>query len=254
MRQARGYLPLHTSDEQDALLDRIIGAAGEAAGRLPSALGVFDLDGCLFDTRPRQVQLLRELASREHLPELYQVTPERFVGWSMRDTLLASGLSPARVEQIYPAVRRAFEHGFFQPDAPRHDHAMPGAARLVWRCYKAGLHVVYLTGRHEEMRPATEASLLKNGFPWARPRTTLLMKPDAQTADLFFKAEALRELHLLGAPALFLDNEPSNVNHFDEAHPESLVVWVETDHSPRPVEPAAHLPALRGFLRTRDLG
>ena len=31
-------------------------------------------------------------------------------------------------------------------------------------------------------------------------------------------------------------------------HPEALVVFVETDHSPKPVEPLPDLPWLRSFL------
>lgn len=246
------------SAEQDALLDRLLHQAGRAAeaagGSGGAAVGVFDLDGCLFDTRHRQIQILRELASRGGLPELYRVSPEHFVGWDLRATLEAAGLSAARVRKLYPTVRAAFDAHFFLSDYVLYDHAMPGAAALVWRCYQAGLRIVYLTGRHEEMRPGTEAALRRHGFPWGRPRTDLIMKPDFHTPDLAFKTEASRELRLIGAPALFLDNEPANVNHFAEAQPDALVVWVETDHSPAPITPLPHLPALRGFLYAADLG
>lgn len=257
VRLARGYEPLHVSAEQDALLDRIAAraeaAAQEAAQRGEAALAVFDLDGCVFDTRHRQIQILRELASRAGLPELYRVVPESFVGWDLRATLVQAGIPPERAAEIFPRVRHAFDQHFFLGDYVLYDHAMPGAAALVWRCYQAGLAVVYLTGRHEEMRRGTEEALRRHGFPLARPRTHLLMKPDFHTTDLMFKAEALREMHLLGRPVIALDNEPSNVNHLAEAAPEALVVWVETDHSPRPVAPLPHLPGLRGFLYRSEL-
>ena len=245
------------SAEQDALLERLVARAKQAAEAATAsgglAVGVFDLDGCLFDTRHRQIQILRELGSREGLPELYRVAPEHFVGWDLAATLAAAGLSEARAQQLYPTVRAAFDAHFFQGDYALYDHAMPGAAGLVWRCHQVGLRIVYLTGRHEQMRAATETALRRHGFPPCEGHTRLIMKPDLSTADLDFKAEALRELHLLGTPALFLDNEPSNVNHFADEHPDALVVWVETDHSPRPVGPHPHLPALRGFLHAATL-
>jgi len=46
-----------------------------------------------------------------------------------------------------------------------------------------------------------------------------------------------------------LDNEPANVNKFHDRHPDAQVVFVETDHSPRPDEPHSDLQWLRGFLR-----
>ena len=50
MARARGYSPFETSPEQDTLLDQIVDHA-KATGA--EGVGVFDLDGCLFDTRPR---------------------------------------------------------------------------------------------------------------------------------------------------------------------------------------------------------
>ena len=55
--RARGYKPFGTNLEQDALLDRIIGRAKSGT------VGVFDLDGCLFDTRIRLVCIFHEFAS-----------------------------------------------------------------------------------------------------------------------------------------------------------------------------------------------
>lgn len=244
-RRARGYQPLHRSAEQSALLARVVAFAEANAG----AVGVFDLDGCVFDTRPRQIHIFRELASARGWPELYAVTPEHFVDWDHARTLRNAGIEAGRVAELLPAVREAFYQSFFKGEYVLHDHAMPGAAQLVWACYRAGLVIVYLTGRHEDMRAHTEIALGRFGFPWARPRTHLLVKPDFSTSDLAFKGEALREVGLLGRPALFLDNEPANINLFHAAHPEALCVWVETDHSPRPDEPHPEIPGLRGFLR-----
>jgi hypothetical protein len=58
------------------------------------------------------------------------------------------------------------------------------------------------------------------------------------------------EISAMGRPVLFLDNEPANVNKFRERFSQSLVVFVETDHSPRKDEPQPEIPWLRSFSRT----
>ena len=55
-----------------------------------------------------------------------------------------------------------------------------------------------------------------------------------------------------GEPVLFIDNEPSNVNMFAETCPESMVVFIETDHSPRNIE-VNHIPWIRSFVQTEFL-
>lgn len=246
MPRARGYAPFATSPENDALLDRVV-AHAEACGR--GAVAVFDLDGCLFDTRPRQVHIFRELGAREGWPGLYRVTVDHFVDWSLRGTLTRAGLDPGWVEAVYPRVRDFWEKRFFTSEYVLYDHAMPGAVELVRRVHAAGVHVVYLTGRDVGMAPGTEAALHRFGFPLATERCTLLVKPDAKVDDTKFKEEALRRLDGLGQVVLYLDNEPANVNMYRRLHPEALVVFVETDHSPRPDEPDPAIPWLRSFLR-----
>lgn len=244
--RSRGYAPMEVSAEQDAALDAAVALAG------PGAVVVLDLDGCLFDSRPRIIHLLRELAGRPGFLELYAVEPQHFVDWDLRATLLRAGVEAERAAALAVEGQAWFNEHFFRSERVLHDHALPGAPPFVWSLYQAGATVVYLTGRHEDMRPGTERALAGAGFPWARPRVHLLMKPDARTDDTQFKAEALREVRLWGPPRVFFDNEPANVNLFAAAHPEALVVFVETDHSPRPDQPAPGLPWVRGFLRRAE--
>lgn len=245
LRRSRGYAPLDWSEAGAALLERIVRHA-RAAG--PGHAAVLDLDGCLFDTRPRQVRIFRELASRKGYDELYRVTTDHFVDWSLRGTLRNAGIGEAWIDEHYAAVRSWWEARFFTSDGVEHDDAMPGAAALVRAIHEAGLHVVYLTGRDETMRLGTEASLRAWGFPYDVDRTTLLVKPDFRQDDTAFKEAALEIVAALGHVVLYLDNEPSNVNLFRRRHPEALVVFVETDHSPKPVEPDPAIPWLRSFL------
>ena len=244
--RSRGYAPLTVSAEQDRLLDAALAMVE------PGVVAVFDLDGCLFDSRPRIIHLLRELAGRPGFLELYAVGPEHFVDWDLAATLRRAGVPDDRAAALAPEGQAWFNDHFFRSDRVLHDHALPGAPPYVWSLYQAGARIVYLTGRHEDMRPGTEQALANAGFPWGRPGVHLMMKPDARSDDTAFKGEALREIALLGPARVFFDNEPANVNLFAAAHPDALVVFVETDHSFRPDRPAPGLPWIRGFLRRSD--
>jgi hypothetical protein len=236
--RARGAEPLFASAEQDALLDRI------AATAVPGSVGVFDLDGCLFDNRPRQIRILRELASRENLPELYRVEAQHFRDWSLAHTFANAGVP----EHLVPRAEAEWKRRFFTSEYVRYDHAMPGAAALVRGCYGSGMRVIYFTGRDDSMRPGTEEALERFGFPYRDPAVQLVTKPRSDLDDVAFKTEALEHL---GPVHLYVDNEPANVNVVHARHPKALVVFFESDHSDRPDEPHPDLPWLRSFVRTR---
>lgn len=243
---SRGYAPFEVSADQDVVLDAVSAVAR------PGAVAVFDLDGCLFDTRPRIVHLLRELAGRPGFLDLYAVEAKHLVDWDLGASMRRAGIANERAEALLPEAQAWFSRRFFTSECVLHDHAMPGAPQLVWSVFTTGMSVVYLTGRHEEMRAGTADALSRAGFPWARPGVRLVMKPDFRTDDTAFKGEALREIEQLGPPVLFFDNEPSNVNLFADRHPQALVVFVETDHSPRPDRPQPSIPWVRGFMRRSD--
>jgi phosphoglycolate phosphatase-like HAD superfamily hydrolase len=245
MPRARGYAPFDVTPESAALVRRIVSHA-QAAG--PGHVAVLDLDGCLFDTRPRQIHIFHELAARPGMEPLARVRAEHLTDWSIPGALRRAGLPEDFVAAHTDTVRRFWAERFFASRSLVHDHAMPGAPALVRALWDAGLHLVYLTGRDEGMRPGTEEALRRFAFPFDAPRTGLVMKPDAQADDTTFKEGALAAISELGRVVLYLDNEPANVNVFTRVHPEALVVFVETDHSPRPDEPDPRLPWLRSFL------
>lgn len=257
MARARGYQPFHRSAANDALLARIV-AHARAAG--PGTVAVFDLDGCLFDTRPRQVRILREFAEVGGHPCLWRVREEHFQDWDMRKTLAAAAVDPAWVATHGRALRAWWEERFFTSEYVQHDAAMPGSVALVRAVLDAGVHVVYLTGRDETMRAGTRRALRAYGFPLApeldepadvaaAEAALLVVKPTTDIDDTTFKDSALAGIETHGRIVLYLDNEPANVNLYRRRHPESLVVFVETDHSPREDEPDADIPWLRSFWR-----
>lgn len=247
LRRARGYAPLQWSAHDAAIVDQMYRLARE---RGPGHVAVFDLDGCLFDTRQRQVHILWELAHHESWWPLFRVSEEHFVDWSLDHTLRNAGVDERWIEAHISRIRDWWGERFFHSDYMVHDLAMPGAVRLVREVHEAGLHVVYLTGRDERMRPGTEASLRRAGFPMA-DRSTLIVKPEFHMDDTAFKEGALEGIAAFGRIVLYLDNEPANVNMYRLRHPEAMVVFVETDHSPRPIEPDPAIPWIRSFLPVR---
>jgi len=246
MARSRGYAPFEVSEAGDTLLARIR-ERGSGVGNV----AVFDLDGCLFDTRPRQVRILRELAEADRFAPLWAVREEHFLDWSLGATLRRAGVSDAWLAEHGKRVRSWWEARFFTSEYVVHDHAMPGAVALVRDLWASGAQVVYLTGRDVGMRAGTETSLRAWGFPYDAERTLLLVKPSADQDDTAFKDSAIEHIEGYGRVVLYLDNEPANVNMYRRRHPDALVVFVETDHSPRPDEPDAEIPWMRSFLPSR---
>lgn len=241
--RARGYAPYSGSPANNALLDDIVARAA------PGMVAVFDLDGCLFDTRPRQVRIFRELAGLRAWPQLCAVREEHFLDWSLRRTMTNAGIDAAWIDEHETVIRAYWERTFFSSLYVTYDHAMPGAPDLVRAVWERGAQVVYLTGRDVSMAPGTEAALRAFGYPYNAVRTTLLVKPRFDMDDTLFKDQALEHIASLGTTNIYLDNEPANVNMFKTRHPDALVVFVETDHSPRADEPTAAIPWLRSFWR-----
>jgi len=239
------YDPFHQSPSQVEVLATIL-ARAESEGA--SGVAVIDLDGCLFDTRPRQVQIFRELAGQRGWDDLALIKGEHFQDWSIRNTLKNIGLSDERVEEIHDDVHAYWWKSFFTSDYVIYDHAMPGGPEFVRELKAKGTYIVYLTGRDETMRAGTETSLRRYGFPLG-DRATLIVKPDFETDDTLFKGDAMQQIRTYGNPVIFLDNEPSNVNRFQDDCPDALVVFVETDHSPKPVTPYEGMSRVKGFLR-----
>ena len=247
MARSRGYAPYESSSQQDALLDQIIAHATTAGS---NGVGVFDLDGCLFDTRPRQVKIIREYASIHNALDLYCIREEHFTDWSLATTMRNAGIPEERIQSLKQALADFWFKRFFQSEYVVHDHAMPGAVDLVKRCHAAGLKIAYLTGRDINMRAGTLQSIEAWGFPLDGQDAQLFTKPTFEMDDTEYKDQALLEIASMATPVLFMDNEPANVNKFRERHSESLVVFVETDHSPRKDEPHPEIPWLRSFSRT----
>ncbi len=249
LRRARGYSPMSATPESRAVLADVLATVRACVARGGTPVVGFDLDGCVFDTRPRQVHIFRELASRRGFDELYRVEVEHFKDWSLANSMRNAGVHEDFIVAHEAEVRQWWASHFFTTEYVLYDHAMPGAVSFCRECTEAGAIVIYLTGRDINMRAGTEEALRRFGFPYDDVSSVLITKPTFEMDDTAFKESALEAIAARGEVVSYFDNEPANVNLFHERHPGAKVVFVETDHSPRPVEPVETIPWIRSFLR-----
>lgn len=241
------YDLFHRSPAQDAVLDAVIDAARAHAHGGVVAL---DLDGCLFDNRPRQVQIFRAWASSRGDTRLSGLSIEHFQCWDHATTFERLGLAPGEARELAQSSQDFWQEAFFDDPYVIHDLPLPGAARLARQVADTGARVVYLTGRVQRQDPSTLRNLRRFGFPVQEG--CLWSNPGGFETDEAWKLEGFRRLTASHELAAFVDNEPAHICNATELYPEALVVWVRTDHSPRPIRVPEGTPSLRGFLRTTD--
>ena len=210
-----------------------------------------DMDGTLFDNRPRTLAILHGFAMshRTALPELLHAVRGLSVDdlhYTPSQAIDALGLPhPGLGEQFSRYWRERFFTNSFQPL----DHVEPGAADLAHRLVDAGLGVVYLTGRDRPgMMHGVLQSLDAHGFPLMCPQSQVVLKPDFHHDDVAFKREALAELAKNGPIVGLIDNEPAIVNMALEVLPTTLCVRIQRPHAPNPprLDPrAVQIPSFR---------
>lgn len=204
------------------------------AGRVP--LVTFDLDGTLFENRPRTKAILREwIADLDENLDFYGV----------EEAFLLSGL-PASGE-TYEKALAFWTTEFFSNNYLAFDYAYPGAAEVVRRYYDAGAEIGYLTGRDApRMGAGTLESLRKHGFVIEGPRVRMLLKPQPEMLDAEHKGAALRgNVELIA----HFDNEPHHILAVQAAAPGAMHVYVHTIGSDTPCAPGRDLYYLENFSK-----
>jgi len=201
----------------------------------PPPLVVFDLDGTLFDNRPRTLQILMEYADEvgDGYPDVADcLTPltTESIRYLLSDTLKECGLTHAEVVRD---VTHFWRDRFLSDEYVGFDVPQEGAAEYVNACYEAGANVIYLTGRDiTGMLLGTVASLRDNGFPLGIAGVELVLKPDAGLGDEAFKRSVLPTLARSGEVVGVFDNEPANCNIAIAEYPDAEVALLETQKVP----------------------
>lgn len=218
------------------------------AARRSRALVAFDLDSTLLDNRPRSTVIFREFGRSHGVVELTETAPQHFRSWNLKEAIVATGVSAERAGEICPSLVDYWRPRFFSSEYCLHDVPILGAASFVHQVLKAGASVAYVTGRHEAMRPGTEESFRRHGFPQAGPRTHLLMKPTFEMHDDAWKASAHAALSQIGDTVAAFDNEPMHINSYADAFPNAILVHLDTDHSGRNVALLPSVRSIKGFV------
>lgn len=148
---------------------------------------VFDLDNTLFDTRARTLFALQRFDA-EHGTTHFSGLSVDDVGWSGKETCGRLGLDP----ELTRAVHAAWEETFWSGDSFAQDLVMLPLFELAWAAKAAGAEVRYLTGRVEDLGPASLQQLVQAGLPDARPEC-LFCKPSVEVNTSGFKADVLAQ-------------------------------------------------------------
>ncbi|MGZ3743549.1 MAG: HAD family hydrolase [Pseudobdellovibrionaceae bacterium] len=236
------------------LLHQILVKIEEFQNQGLRSLVVFDIDSTLFDVSPRVEKILMDFASdpanKAHFPEevrLLKSIRTHGKDWGFKNALERAGLQgPPEFQQ---ALHKYWYQRFFSNDYLHHDLPYAGAVEYVNAVANKGAEVVYLTGRDvERMGPGSALTLAQVGFPLDSQRSRLVLKPDKSMNDAEFKTDwftNLPENHY--AHVWFFENEPVNIHHLRQRHPEISVVFFESTHAGK-AAPPEDIPKIMHFL------
>jgi hydroxymethylpyrimidine pyrophosphatase-like HAD family hydrolase len=211
---------------------------------------VFDLDGSLFDNRPRILRILQEFAKEKKYITSDAATKLRAlttaqVQYRLPDTLAAVGITDPAVVQNAAAF---WAERFFTDDYLQHDVPTPGSVVFVRTLYSNGARIVYLTGRDAPRQlMGTVKALRDHGLPIGIQGTELIMKPTMQTQDAIFKQQVTNYLRHFGTVVATFDNEPANSNVYRRAFPKATVVLYHAPHKPNPPPLLERIEKLAAF-------
>jgi hypothetical protein len=209
--------------------------AARSAG--PGGVLAFDLDSTVFDNRPRQARILRELGAARGLAALTKCGVEHWSsGWDLKAAMVSCGLTPAEAETHYKDAKSYWGARFFTSEYCVDDVAVPGAPEFLAACVATKVQVAYVTGRHEEMRKGTVDCLGKCAMPVPGGNVHLVMKPSLKEDDDAWKRTAHQRIDDLGKLIAAFDHEPTHANDYAARFPQAVVVHLATDHSGRKVE------------------
>lgn len=209
------------------------------AARLAGSTGVlaFDLDSTVFDNRPRQARILRELGAARNVEPLKKCGVEHWTsGWDLKAAMISCGMTPSDAEALYKEAKAFWQERFFTSEYCVDDVEVPGAPKFLDACVATRAKVVYLTGRHEEMRRGTVECLKKCAMPVPGGDVHLIMKPTLKESDDDFKRVAHAKVESMGELIAAFDNEPTHANDYATRFPTAVVIHLATDHSGRKVE------------------
>lgn len=230
--------------EQTRILRAALGSI-----RPQSPVAAFDLDSTLLLNQQRQVRIVREYGELRGDPRLAACPPEAVTSWELRETLQLCGLTATEAAALLPELREFWLPRFFSSEYCRDDAPVAGAREYLRSVIDAGGELLYITGRHQQMREGTLTAFGRAGFPLPDgDAVQLWLKPALADDDDRWKEICHARLKELRALACAFDNEPTHVNAYKRSFPDAAVVHLDTDHSRRPVEILPEIPSILDFV------
>lgn len=230
------------------VLQNIIVRAREVRNAGERPVAVFDLDATLFDNGPRTWQILTEFAqevSSEVLETALQNYRQEGLPYLLSDMFSEMGIDD---EKLAKAATAFWFKRFFTDAYQSYDRPMTGSVEFVRELFQLGTTIVYLSGRDSPgMLVGCSESLRQHGYPVGLPFTSIVLKPDFETADEVFKEQACEFIGELGTVIATIDNEPGNVNLFQRIFAESINVLIHTNAAPGAPEPLDGLAHIENF-------
>lgn len=232
-RTSTGHQILESGDLLGMALDRAVKL--RAAGYNP--VFATDVDGTVLDNRPRTLRIMCEFAERAHIPA---IIADRIGKLTPQDILYSPG---ENFSLVYDAAENpdinsdlssefaAFWFARFPTNEyQQYDVPIPGACEHLQGMRTAGISILYLTGRHEAMRPGLVSTLAHYGFPvpshdWPVQAALKLMHGQE---DVGFKRRVFQRLHDDGVRLVgYIDDNTDMVNvaaEFDDHHQPVLYI------------------------------
>lgn len=220
-----------------------------ADGGLPPIV-VFGLDGVLYDTRHRTLQILLEYADdvQGEYPDVAEALRTLHIDavhFLLSQTLRECGVHQA---QFVRDVATFWHERYHADEYVSCDVPVPGAREYVCALYDAGAGIAYLSGRDVPgMLIGTVASLRDHGFPLAQVGVEMVLKPDATLGDESFKRKVIPDLSSSGDVVAFFDDQLPMCEVARQTFPKAEVAFVDTWHVAETPAPETGIVLVRDF-------
>ena len=232
-------------------LEKIIVEVKAAYARQERPTVVFDVDGTLFDNRPRTLKILHDYAEIE----LKDVRPEQArlikaitlnqITSNTREVLIRAGVTEEAVVTnglVFWAER------FFTDEYLAHDVPVSGSVKFVRTLYSSGARIIYLTTRDVPRQlVGTVTALRAHGFPVGTRGTELMMKPSYQIQDFKFRQNSTAHIRASGKVIAVFDNEPMSINVYCRAFEKAACFWYAVNARPGGPPLLANVQSLLSF-------
>ena len=242
---------------QNLHLQRILDRIRTKTKRQASSVVIFDLDGTLYDNRPRTMYIMRQIADQfyDQMPQLVKAVESGEINnldnfeYSLDASMERLGVTD---EKEIKLAKSEWSKRFFTDDYQQYDVPLPGAKKFVCDVYEAGATVIYLTGRDVNMLVGLTQTLRMCGFPVGVVGTMTMTKKDFNQDDGMFKDEVAAYLDRLGEVVGIFENEPANSNLFQKNFPGATSMFLLTQHRPDAPELDDGITPIRDFRILKD--